>query len=265
MAGNSLIGLMQVDDANYNGRHIQGDLFRKTYREVLEEKNRLTSTYRSASSYHEDLQSLRNNIDTKKAEALETLDEILLEDFKALKIKFEQAHLGGKLKKRPLNRADIKALKPFYWGYEFDEILQLRGGFDAMLRSGGLCGVIVPTGVYTNYGTKQLREMLFSQSNLDTLFELFNERFIFEGVDHRFKFCLLAFEKGKSTDSFKAAFRIDPREAIRVNQLDTLLLNELPNSSALRQNLTNSRRKSGWVRTSKGLRMRAIALNCGQN
>lgn len=314
---------MQVDDADYNGRHIQGDLFRKTYREVLEEKNRLIATYRSASSYHEDLQSLRNNIDAKKAEALETLDEILLEDFKALKIKFEQAQLTGKSKKRFLTRADIKALKPFHWGYEFDEILQHRGGFDAiitnppweifkpqareffvqhndlvkkskmniktfeeeqekllkdsevsavwleylsqfphvsayyrsskqyknqisivngkkagtdinlyklfleqcfnLLRSGGRCGIIVPTGVYTDLGTKQLREMLFSQSNLDTLFGLSNERFIFEGVDHRFKFCLLAFEKGKSTDSFKAAFRIDPREAIRVNQLDTFL------------------------------------------
>ncbi len=247
----------------------------------------------------------------------------MLEDFKALKIKFEQAQLTVKSKKRSLTRTDIKALKPFHWGYEFDEILQLRGGFDAiitnptwevfqtdkkeffhqynnlikkkkldikawekqreellkepeireawlaycssfphisayvkksaqyknqrsvlggksvagrinfyglfieqcfnLLCASGRCGIIVPSGIYTDLGTKQLREMLFSQSNLDTLFGLSNEKFIFEGVHHSFKFCLLTFEKSELTKSFRAAFRINPREAIRVNQLDTFL------------------------------------------
>jgi hypothetical protein len=65
--------------------------------------------------------------------------------------------------------------------------------------------------------------MLFSQSQLGTLFGLSNERFIFEGVDHRFKFCLLDFEKGSHTDLFSAVFRIDPREAIKSSQLDSFL------------------------------------------
>jgi hypothetical protein len=84
----------------------------------------------------------------------------------------------------------------------------------------------VPAGFYTDLGTKQLREMIFSQSRLDTLFALSNERFIFEGVDHRFKFCLLTFEKGRNTDSFRAAFRINPREAIRINELEAFLNNK---------------------------------------
>ena len=59
----------------------------------------------------------------------ETLHEILLDDFRALKIQYEQAQLKGKAVKRPLAIADIEALTPFHWGYEFDEIVETRGGF----------------------------------------------------------------------------------------------------------------------------------------
>ncbi len=135
MAGNSLIGLMQVDDADYEGRHTQGNLFRKSYRQVLDEKNRLIGSYRNTSTFHEDLQSLRDTIDAKKAEAVANLNEILLDEFKDLGIKFEQAQLTGKSKKRPLTISDITAQEPFHWGYEFDEILQRRGGFDAIITN----------------------------------------------------------------------------------------------------------------------------------
>ena len=326
MAGNSLIGLLRVDDAEYEGSRAQLNLFHKTYRQVLEEKNRLISIYRHATTYSQNLQSLRDEIAEKKASAIENINKILLEDFKELKIKFEQAQISGKPIKRTLTLADIEALKPFHWGYEFDEILHQRGGFDAiitnppweifkpnareffvqhnelakkskmdiktfekeqnkillnpeiaetwlkylsefphvsayyrsaeqyknqisivngkksgtdinfyklfleqcfnLLRPNGECGIIIPSGVYTDLGTKQLREMLFFQTEIDALFGLSNERFIFEGVDHRFKFCLLTFEKGKSTESFQAAFRINPQEAIRVEKLDTFLNNQ---------------------------------------
>lgn len=92
-----------------------------------------------------------------------------------------------------------------------------------LLREGGRCGIILPTGIYTDLGAKQLREMLFTQCELDNLFGISNERFIFEGVDHRFKFCLIDFEKGKSTESFHSAFRIDPREAVKPSELGTFL------------------------------------------
>ena len=326
MAGNSLIGLLRVDDAEYEGNRAQLNLFHKTYRQVLEEKNRLISIYRHATTYSQNLQSLRDEIAEKKASAIENINKILLEDFKQLKIKFEQSQVSGKPIKRTLSIADIEALKPFHWGYEFDEILHQRGGFDAiitnppweifkpsareffvqhnelakkskmdiktfekeqnkilqnpeiaeswlkyqsefphvsayyrsaeqyknqisivngkksgtdinfyklfleqcfnLLRPNGECGIIIPSGVYTDFGTKQLREMLFVETQIDSLFGLSNERFIFEGVHHSFKFCLLTFEKGKSTESFQAAFRINPREAIRVDKLDTFLNNQ---------------------------------------
>lgn len=95
-----------------------------------------------------------------------------------------------------------------------------------LLHPQGYCGIIIPSGIYTDLGTKQLREMLFSHCQLGTLFGLSNERFIFEGVDHRFKFCLFDFAKGKNTEVFNAVFRINPREAISKNELEIFLYNK---------------------------------------
>ena len=33
-----------------------------------------------------------------------------------------------------------------------------------LLRKGGYCGIVIPSGIYTDLGAKQLREMLFSQT-----------------------------------------------------------------------------------------------------
>ncbi|MEG4408651.1 Eco57I restriction-modification methylase domain-containing protein [Microcoleus sp. MON2_D5] len=323
MAGNSLIGLLRVDDAEYEGSRAQLNLFHKTYRQVLEEKNRLISIYRHATTYSQNLQSLRDEIAEKKASAIENINKILLEDFKELKIKFEQAQISGKPIKRTLTLADIEALKPFHWGYEFDEILHQRGGFDAiitnppwetfkpdakeffasysnlvtkkkmdiksfekeqkkllqdtevsnawleyqntfphisayyrsaeqyknqisivngkkagtdinlyklfveqcfnLLRRGGECGIVIPSGIYTDLGTKQLREMLFSQTKVTGLFCLENRKTIFEGVDSRFKIVVLTFEKDGITTEFPSAFmRLDVDELQRFPSADSL-------------------------------------------
>jgi hypothetical protein len=92
-----------------------------------------------------------------------------------------------------------------------------------LLRSGGRGGIIVPSGIYTDLGTKQLREVLFSRTKIDSLFGLSNEKFIFENVHHAFKFALFSFEKDNQTDFFQASFRINPREAIKPEELDTFL------------------------------------------
>jgi len=92
-----------------------------------------------------------------------------------------------------------------------------------LLREGGRCGIITPGGVYTDLGSKQLREMLFTQGEVGSLFGLSNEKFIFEGVHHAQKFCLLVFKKGGRTDNFEAAFRINPRDAVAQDRLDQFL------------------------------------------
>ena len=307
---------------------------------ILEDKNKSIALYRKhafrpgeidALDQDTTLVQLRSHIDNVRAESYAKLNQLLLDEFNALGIRFEQAtwddakNKEGKSIKRPLNLSDIEALNPFHWGYEFDQIINERGGFDAvitnppweifkpqakeffkehselviqrkmdikefekeqtkllkdpvvakawliyqsnfphlstyfrsarqyrnqistvngrktgsdvnlyklfleqtanLLRANGRCGIIVPTSVYTDLGATQLRHVLFFESRIETLFGLSNERFIFEGVDHRFKVCLLTFEKGGSTDSFEAAFRMHPHEAVKPDELDIFLHN----------------------------------------
>lgn len=343
MAGNSLIGLIRVDEESFDAvgdsEFQQGNLLQldaaNSYCQILEEKNRSIELYKTHAFKKDDaggteqdirLLNIRQHIDQVNRESEEKLNQLLLNEFtQRLGIKFEQAQLKGRPKKRNLTIADIEAQKPFHWGYHFDKVIEKRGGFDSiitnppweifkpnarefffqhnelvikskmdikqfqkaqkkllkdpeiaeawleyqsqyphisayyrsaeqyrnqiaivngrkagtdinlyklfleqcfnLLKSGGECGIIIPTGIYTDLGAKQLREMLFSQCQIDALYGISNERFIFEGVDHRFKFSLLTFDKGGHTDRFPAAFRIDPREAISKERIGYFLSN----------------------------------------
>lgn len=323
MAGNSLIGLMHVDDKEFEKRH-PADLFRKSYSAVLEEKNDAINLYRCAEKCGAELQELRDGIQAKKHSAIETLNDILLAEFAHLGIRYEQATWDAKKNKesKPERRAltvlDIEALKPFHWGYEFDQILA-KGGFDAiitnppweifkpnakeffedfselvtkkkmtikefekeqanllkdadiraawlkyqseyphvsafyrsapqyrnqisivdgkkagsdtnlyklfteqcfnLLRPGGYCGIVIPSGIYTDLGTKQLREMLFGETRVTGLFCIENSKEVFEGVHRSFKFLVLSYEKGGETQHFPAAFmRHDVAELERFPQ-----------------------------------------------
>ena len=82
---------------------------------------------------------------------------------------------------------------------------------------------MIPSGIYTDLGAKQLREMLFEYSKITGLFGFENRKTIFEGVDSRFKFVALSFVKGQSTTSFPAAFmRHDVNELAAFPNRDSL-------------------------------------------
>jgi hypothetical protein len=74
-----------------------------------------------------------------------------------------------------------------------------------LLSEGGYCGIIVPSNIYTDQGTAQLRELLFKQTRITGLFS-FENKPIFGGFHPRFKITLLTFEKGQTTNIFPAAF-----------------------------------------------------------
>ena len=82
-----------------------------------------------------------------------------------------------------------------------------------LLRKGGQCGIVLPSGIYTDLGAKQLRELLFGCTQITGLFGFENRKMIFENVDSRFKFVVLTFDKGGNTSVFPAAFmRHEPAE-----------------------------------------------------
>lgn len=311
MSGNSLIGLMRVDESEFN-KHQSGDLFKKSYRELVNQKEAAIRAFKSFESTNENIQIKKESIDRMEEEANATLNLMLGQEFSNLGIKYEQVtwddkkNKEGKSIKRSINIKDIQALEPFHWGYEFSEIFRKKDGFDAiitnppwevfqtnekeffqeydkeikkkklriedweqnkeelmadkeirqawleyssqyphqwayfknakqyknqisvvngkavgnkpnlyclfteqcrnLLRKGGYCGIVIPSGIYTDLGTKQLREMLFDDNKITGLFGFENRKTVFENVDSRFKFVVLSFEKGGNTSKFPTAF-----------------------------------------------------------
>lgn len=327
LAGNSLIGILKVNAEGFdksNGK-LKSSLFdaelTQSYQAILDEKNKSIEQYKnhifdSAEGSGQDentrLLKLREHIDEIRQNSYAKLNRLLLGDFQDLNIKYEQVtwdtskQKEGKPEKRDLTVSDIVALHPFHWGFEFDEILNKKGGFDAiitnppweifkpiakefcyeydpsierrgtnikdfeqklkellkiekfrelwlkyqssfphvnlyfrnslqyinqisyidgakakidinlyklfleqcfnLLRKDGECGIVIPSGIYSDLGAKQLREMLFNQTEITGLFCFENRKVIFEGVDSRFKFVVLTFRKGGKTKSFPSAF-----------------------------------------------------------
>lgn len=79
--------------------------------------------------------------------------------------------------------------------------------FHQLLRPGGLAGIVVPSGIYTDLGAKGLRGMLFDHSQIRALYSFENRgHAIFPDVHASYKPVLLVFEKGGKTKSFPAAF-----------------------------------------------------------
>lgn len=65
----------------------------------------------------------------------------------------------------------------------------------ALLRPEGHCGIVIPSGIYTDLGAKGLRDLLFNLTRIEGLFCFENRKEIFEGVHRSFKFVVLTFEK----------------------------------------------------------------------
>ena len=73
----------------------------------------------------------------------------------------------------------------------------------------GLCGMVIPSGVYSDLGTRGLRKMLFENTRIKSLYSFINKKGIFEGVHRQFKFCILVFRQGGATKKFLASFYLE--------------------------------------------------------
>jgi len=156
MAGNSLIGLIKVDETAFDtvGNAKQGNLLQAlaaaNYKAILADKNKSIELYKKhafipgeeqlaggdeGTEQNSRLLNLRRHIEKLNQESQAKLNGLLLDEFsKQLGIKYEEVQLSGKSQKRVLNVDDITALKPFHWGYHFDKVLA-RGGFDAIITN----------------------------------------------------------------------------------------------------------------------------------
>src|SRR5262252_2518533 len=77
-----------------------------------------------------------------------------------------------------------------------------------LLRPNGRLGVILPTGIYSDFGTKDLRETLLFNGRLDFLYAFQNEKRVFAAAHHAYKQVAVFATKGGSTKSFRSRFRM---------------------------------------------------------
>jgi len=146
-------------------------------------------------------------------EALVEDDPRIAEEWAAYEARTEQqaAYYASDVNYRYRGRGDINTYKLFA------ERLYM------LLREGGHLGVMMPSGIYTDLGTRELRELLLTTGRIQYLYAFSNERFFFPGVDHRFKFTMLGYQRGPQSDGFWAAFRFNPRVAIAPDELHPFL------------------------------------------
>lgn len=109
-------------------------------------------------------------------------------------------------------------------------------GYD-LLEANGRLAFVIPSGIYTDLGTKELREMLLNEGRIEYLYNFSNERFFFPHVDHRVKFTLLGARKGVTADGFWATFRFNPRVAVSPDNLTSFLAQQDNQVFILRESL----------------------------
>ena len=75
----------------------------------------------------------------------------------------------------------------------------------SLCRKGGRIGFIVPSGVYTDHGSTEIRGLFIDRCEWEWLFGFENKKAIFD-IHRSFKFCPVIVEKGGRTKVIKTAF-----------------------------------------------------------
>ena len=77
-----------------------------------------------------------------------------------------------------------------------------------VIHEGAYFGMVMPSGIYQDLGTKEIRQELFENNSILELCGFVNKKPIFEDVHRQFKFCTLIFKKGGNTSKFLTNFFI---------------------------------------------------------
>jgi hypothetical protein len=93
-----------------------------------------------------------------------------------------------------------------------------------LLREEGRIGVILPTGIYSDFGTKDLRETLLYKGRIDFLYAFQNEKRVFSAAHHSFKQVAMIAAKGDRTTAFRTRFRMGVGDSPEAHQIPDDLL-----------------------------------------
>ncbi|MGK3967043.1 hypothetical protein WMF38_23075 [Sorangium sp. So ce118] len=93
------------------------------------------------------------------------------------------------------------------------------------LREGGILGLLVPAGLYTDNGSQDLRRIFFDHSEWSHLYSFQNERHAFEHIHHAFKAAAIQVRKGLQTHCLLTRFRLGPGNSPSVIELESDITN----------------------------------------
>jgi hypothetical protein len=96
----------------------------------------------------------------------------------------------------------------------------LEAGY-ALLREGGRLGLLVPSGIYSDKGTDDLRKLFLNDSRWSHLYAFQNERFVFTAVHHSFKVAAVQVEKGGQPGKLLTRFRLGPGDSPEAYELES--------------------------------------------
>lgn len=153
LVGNSLVGLVSVDEERFDQVNqagelgiFQGNLLQPLaadgYQTILAERNLSLEHYKSRNQTLAKASNipayaraalLKEEILELDSKAQSKLDALLLNYMsQQLGIQYKAMQLDDKPHRRLLTIEDIDVLQPFHWGYHFNPIIR-RGGFDAIV------------------------------------------------------------------------------------------------------------------------------------
>ena len=96
----------------------------------------------------------------------------------------------------------------------------------ALLRRGGRLGMLVPSGIYSDLGSRDLRALFLERCQWDWLYAFQNERFVFENVHHSFKVAVLGLTKTGQTKRVLTRFRLGPGGSPDASELEADILGD---------------------------------------
>jgi hypothetical protein len=90
----------------------------------------------------------------------------------------------------------------------------------ALLGQGGHLAMLIPSGIYSDQGSGDLRTLFLEKARWSHLYAFQNERFIFDAVDHRFKIAFVHVEKGGIPAALATRFRLGPGDSPEIMELE---------------------------------------------
>ncbi len=100
--------------------------------------------------------------------------------------------------------------------------LFLERGHNVLRKHGGL-GLVLPSGVYTDLSSRDLRQLVFEMCQVRYLLAFANERFVFPSIHHAFRFVLLTLQRGGQTEALRSLFRLNVHNAVAPEEMAGLL------------------------------------------